>query len=219
MKKTIKMLGILTFVLVLFNCSTVQVANSWKDVKTSNIKDKNVLVISKTDNDVARIQFESDLVKNLNDNQIKATESFKIFPNINLSEELDENELKEIKESLKSDGFDVILLTVIKNVQDYTKTTTTGGSSYYINTYPLYYGRGYHRGFYRYYGTYYVNSEPITSITSTGKKYIVETITYDLTQPEDSQLLSVITTEIDNPETLGVTSKDFSKKVIKELIK
>ena len=213
------MIGILTFVLVLFNCSTVQVANSWKDVKTSNIKDKNVLVISKTDNDVARIQFESDLVKILNANQIKATESFKIFPNISLTEELDESELKDIKENLKSDGIDVILLTVLKNVQDYTTTTTTGVSSYYINTYPLYYGRGYHRGFYRYYNTYYVNSEPITSVTSAGKKYILETITYDLTLPEHDQLLSVITTEIDNPETLGVTSKDFSKKVIKELIK
>ncbi|TXG39236.1 hypothetical protein [Seonamhaeicola maritimus] len=219
MKKEVKKFGLLAFVLVLFNCSTVQVANSWKDVKTPSIKEKKVLVVSKTDNDVARIQFESDLVENLNGNQINATESFKIFPNINLTEDIDESEIKEAKENLKSNGFDVILLTVLKNVEDYTMTTTSGGSSYYINTYPLYYGRGFRRGFYRSFNTYYVDYEPIRSVTSEGKKYILETITYDLTLPEDNQLLSVITTEIDNPETLGVTSKDFSKKVIKELIK
>jgi len=219
MKKGIKTLGILTLALVFSSCSTVKVANTWKDVKTSSIKEKNVLVISKTDNNVARMQFETDMVNNLISNGVNATESFKVFPEINGSEKLDETQLKCIKEELKSDGIDVVLLTVLKDTQDYTKTTTTGGTNYYISSYPVYYGRGYHRGFYRYYNTFYVNSEPITSVTSNGKKYILETITYDLTQPKDKQLLSVITTEIDNPETLGTTSKDFSKKVIKELVK
>lgn len=219
MKKAIKTLGILTLTLVFSSCSTVKVANTWKDVKTSSIKEKNVLVISKTDNNVARMQFETDMVNNLISNGVNATESFKVFPEINVSEKLDETQLKCIKEELKSDGIDVVLLTVLKDTQDYTKTTTTGGTNYYISSYPVYYGRGYHRGFYRYYNTFYVNSEPITSVTSNGKKYILETITYDLTQPKDKQLLSVITTEIDNPETLGTTSKDFSKKVIKELVK
>ena len=219
MKKVMKTLGILTLTLVFSSCSTVKVANTWKDVKTSSIKEKNVLVISKTDNNVARMQFETDMVNNLISNGVNATESFKVFPEINGSEKLDETQLKCIKEELKSDGIDVVLLTVLKDTQDYTKTTTTGGTNYYISSYPVYYGRGYHRGFYRYYNTFYVNSEPITSVTSNGKKYILETITYDLTQPKDKQLLSVITTEIDNPETLGTTSKDFSRKVIKELVK
>jgi hypothetical protein len=219
MKKVMRTLGILTFTLVFSNCSTVKVANTWKDVKTSSIKEKNVLVISKTDNDVARMQFETDMVNNLNSNGVNATESFKVFPEINVSEKLDETQLKCIKEELKSDGIDVVLMTVLKDTQDYTKTTTAGGINYYINTYPIYYKRGNHRGFFRYYNTYYINAEPISTVTSTGKKYILETITYDLTLPEDKQLLSVITTVIDNPETLGNTSKDFSKKVIRELVK
>jgi hypothetical protein len=218
MKKVIKTLGILTLTLAFSSCSTVKVANTWKDVKTSSINEKNVLVINKTDNDIARIQFETDMVNNLISNGIKATESFKVFPEINGSEKLNEEQLECIKEDLKSNGVDVVLLTVLKETQDYEKTTTTGGS-YYMITHPVYYGRGYHRGIYRYYNTFYVNSEPITSVTSNGKKYILETITYDLTQPKDKQLLSVITTEIDNPETLETTSKDFSKKVIKELVK
>lgn len=201
--------------LALFSCSSVQVANSWKDVKTTTIKEKNVLVINKTDDDIVRIQFETDLVKNLNKHDINAVESFKIFPKINTTEEFNQTELNAFKNALKADGVDIILLTVLRETQDIITTKTSNSSIYSVRSYPIYYGRG----FYRFYNTYYIDPGPTISVTSKGKKYILETITYDLTQDEDKQLLSVITTEIENPQTLGTTSKDFSKKVIKELVK
>ncbi|WP_298539078.1 hypothetical protein [uncultured Aquimarina sp.] len=59
----------------------------------------------------------------------------------------------------------------------------------------------------------------MTVLTENVKKYTLETVVYDLTQPKEKQLLSVITTEIDDPQTLGMVSLDFSKKVVKELNK
>lgn len=215
MKNTIKIFGITTMSLVLFSCSSVQVANSWKDVKTTTIKQKNVLVINKTDDDIVRIQFETDLVKNLNKHDINAVESFKVFPKIDTTKELNKTELSAFKNALRADGIDIILLTVLKETQDIVTTRTTSSSTYSMHSYPIHY----RRGFYRFYNTYYIDPGPITSVTTKGKKYILETITYDLTQEEDKQLLAVITTEIENPQTLGTTSKDFSKKVIKELVK
>lgn len=215
MKNTIKIFGITTMSVVLFSCSSVQVSNSWKDVKTTTIKQKNVLVINKTDDDIVRIQFETDLVKSLNKQNINAIESFKIFPKINTTKELNQTELNAFKNALRADGIDIILLTVLKETQDITTTRTSNSSMYSVRSYPIYY----RRGFYRFYNTYYIDPGPIISVTSKGKKYILETITYDLTQEENEQLLAVITTEIENPQTLGTTSKDFSKKVIKELVK
>ncbi len=215
MKNTIKIFGITSMSLVLFSCSSVQVANSWKDVKTTTIKEKNVLVINKTDDDIVRVQFETDLVKNLNKHNINAVESFKVFPKIDTSKELNKTELNVFKNALKADGIDVILLTVLKETQDIVTTRTTNNTIYSMHSYPVYY----RRGFYRFYNTYYIDPGPVISVTSEGKKYILETITYDLTQEENEQLLSVITTEIENPQTLGTTSKDFSNKVIKELVK
>ncbi len=218
MKRIGKLLGTVLMVTLVFNCSSVKVTDSWKDVQLSDVKGKKVMVISKTEDGVVRQQFETDLVENLNLNGVNSTESFKHFPTLSASEALDGDQLKKLKKELKKQGIDMILLTVLKDVKEYTKTITYGGSGYSMNSYPIY-RRGYHRGFYRYYNSIYIGSEPITSITSKGKKYILETIVYDLTQPENDQLLSVITTEIDNPETLGTTSLDFSKKIVKNLVK
>lgn len=219
MKKVLIKIGVLALVLVFYNCSTVKVVNTWQEDKVPSLINKDVLVITKADDHVTRVMFETDIVQNLVANKVKGTESFKMLPNINLSEELSKKELRAIKSEIKSKGIDMVVLTSLKSVEEYVQTNTTGGPDYYMHAHPMYYGRGYGRGFYGYYNSFYVNSSPLTSTTSKGKKYILETLTYDLTLPEDNQLLSVITTEIDNPETLGVTSKDFSKKVVKELVK
>ncbi|WP_109300948.1 hypothetical protein [Aquimarina sp. AU474] len=215
MKTTSKLVSLMLLTTILFSCSAVKVTDSWKDVKTLDIKNKNIMVVSRSDNETLRTRFEKDLVNNLNDQGYQSVESFVVFPGSNPTDEVSEEEMHMIKEKIKKSGIEVAIVTSLKNCQEYTETTTTG-VSYQVSTFPFYY-RGYYRGFYRYYGTVYMQSDPITIITSKGKVYILETVVYDLTQPEDQQLLSVITTSIDNPETIGVTSKHFSKKITKEL--
>ena len=218
MKKVTTIIVSMSLLIFLSSCSSVKVANNWKDIETSNLRSKNVLVVSKTDNDVARIQFESDMVKNLSKSNVKAVESFRMYPNLNLNGDLNQEELNQYKSDLLDIGIEIVITNVLKDIQEY-KETAIQGSEYYVSTYPTIYYRGYRRGFYRYSNTYYVSEYPTTHITSKGKKYILETQTFDLTKPINNQLISVITTVVDNPETMGAVSKDFSKKVINELVK
>ena len=218
MKSTSKILGTLVLVTMLFNCSSVKVTNSWKDTETIDIKDKVVMVVSRTQDDIVRKQFESDIVHNLEKNDITSIESHKIFPLINEQKELSKKELKSLKKELKEQNIEIVVMTSVKDVQSFEKTITET-TDYNVYTYPIVYRRGYRRGFVGYYNTVYVNSDPITTVTSTSKKYILETVTYDLSLPEEEQLTSVITSVIDNPESVGITSKDFSKKLVKELVK
>lgn len=219
--KTIKQLLVVMITGSLFiSCSSVvEVTDSWKDIKTSSLQEKNVMVMSKTDNNIVRQQFEVDMVEELLSKDIKSIESYKIFPKVDLNEKLTDEELETIKKDLIQSGIEVVLMTSVRDVQEYTKTTTTQNSGYYISTGPVYYRRGFYGGFYRHYNTIYVDHGPTEQITIKGKQYILETLVYDLTLPEDRQLLSVVTSCIDNPESLGTTSRDFSKKVIKELVK
>ena len=218
MKKVSKILGTLMLVTLSFSCSTVKVTDSWNGLETPNIENKNVMVIGRTEDDVARVQFESDIVQSLEQNHVQSLESFKLFPQLKMNQKLEDIELKEVKRTLKKEGVDVVLMTSLKEVQEYEKTINSGTTDY-VYTYPVIYRRGYFRGFRGYYNSIYINSGSVESITSLGKKYIRETVLYDLTQGEEDQLLSVITTVIDNPESLGTTSKDFSKKLVKELVK
>ncbi|PCI34818.1 MAG: hypothetical protein COB60_05675 [Flavobacteriaceae bacterium] len=218
MKTVFKIIGIVTVAIVMESCSSVKVTDSWKDIRTPEIKNKNILVVSKTGNETARVRFEKDMVDVLNDNGYKSVESFVKFPEIEQTNEIDYDRWDKLTDKLKHEGIEVVIMTVLRDTKQFTKTTTSS-SVYSINTYPFYYGRGYYRGYYRHYGTMYSESYPITSVTTEGKIYVLETIVYDLTQPKDKRVLSVLTTRIDNPDTLGTTSEDFSKKIVKALKK
>jgi hypothetical protein len=56
-----------------------------------------------------------------------------------------------------------------------------------------------------------------TTTTSTSKLYIVETTVYDLEKEGENQLVAVVTSQIDNPESAGATAKDYVKKITQSL--
>ena len=216
MKTVNKLIGIVTIAIVMNSCSPVKVTDSWKDIRTPDIKNKKILVVSKTNDETTRIRFEKDMVSALNDNGYQSVESFVKFPEIEQTNEIEYDKLKKITTNLKKEGIEVVIMTILRETKQFTKTITSS-SVFSINTYPIYYGRGFHRRYYRHYGSMYGESYPVTSVTTEGNIYILETIIYDLTQPEDKRVLSVLTTKIDNPDSLGTTSGDFSKKIVKVL--
>ena len=211
-------LGTIVLLSSLVSCSTVKVADTWREVDTIKMQNKSILVVSKTENKTVRERFESDLASQFQDNGYQANESFNQFADLTPVKEGNIAELKKLGESVKAKGYDVVVLTVLRDIEEYTKTETTA-TTYTVQSYPVYYHRrGYYRSFYRGFGTIYVEGAPYETITSTNRKYILETYVYDLTLPEDNQLLSIVTSEVDNPETLGKTSKDFSKKLANVLL-
>lgn len=227
MKKTFKFITAIFILTIFAGCSSVKVLDSWKSGTSDQIRDNNILVIARTSNNQARIAFESEITQQLNADGIKATSSYSVFPaTFNPEKELTEEQHKNFTAFLENEGYDGVVLSVIKDYQESTRTTTDGGyyaggtyGSGYASYYPGYYG-----GFYGYYSHPYSYSSmgsysPSTTTTSTVKTFILETVAYDLNQEDGKQLVMVVTTQIEDPQNMTKNAQEYVKKITKSLDK
>ncbi len=213
---------ILTFFLQ--SCSSTKVLSAWKGQQENidKFREKNILVIARTANDHGRIAFEEAIKLQLEARGLKATESFKKFPKINTDKEISEERMTMMKSILASEGFTAIVLTVIKDEEQHTETTSSGvyvGASY--GGYPGYYG-----GFNSYYaqpyayGSYYNSFGgyiPTSSSTRTYSDYILETVAYNLDEPTENQLVAITTTSIGDPKEAYKAADEYAYKIMKSL--
>ena len=218
MKKFIYTNLLLVSILILTACSSVKVLNSWKADNISEVRDNNILVIARTANTSARIAFENEISKNLGARNIKVTPSYTKYPKLNPDKEITQERENEIRELLRKDGFNGVILTVVKEDQELSKTVTDGG--YYAGgNYYGYYPR-YYNGFYGYYrnpmsystlGNYVEQ----TSTTYTAHNYILETVIYNLDEIEEKQLVAVVTSKLEEPENAGKSAKQYVAAISK----
>jgi hypothetical protein len=202
------------------SCSNTKVLASWKADYVSDIKDNKVLVITRTDQTQARVAFENEIADALKAKGINATSSFTVLPeNIKLSKEPTEKMKSAFRSFMDSEGYDAVVLSVIKDEQETTKTYTDGG--YYAGaTTPFY--QPYYLGFYSYYyhpltlASTGVYVEP-SSTTYTYKSYVLETVAYDLTKEDGKRLVAVVTSKIENPQDISRNAENYTKKIAKAL--
>ena len=220
---------IVSFCILLQGCSSskAKVTGAWKaDQNVVDIfKEKNVLVIARTANDHARIAFEEAIVLELKALGIKATESFKKAPKIYPNREISEERVALIKSLLESEGYTGIVLTVIKEKEQVTATSSSGiyvGASY-GNYYPGYYGNFYNYYSYPYaYGSYYDSFGgyiPVSTSTRTYNNYVLETVAYNLDEPTENQLVAVVTSSVNDPKEAYKTAAVYASNMMKSLQK
>lgn len=206
--------------LVLVSCSNIKVLASWKGENVNDIRDNKILVIARTNDNQARIAFESEIANKLKESGMNATTSFSVLPTkVKIGKGITGEQKVAFRNFLSSEGYDGIVLSVIKDEEETTKTYSDGG--YYAGaTVPFY--PGFYNGFYSYYyhpmaytsfGTYV---EP-TSSTYTYKTYVLETVAYDLNQEEAKQLVAVVTSKIENPQDISRNAEEYTKKIVKAL--
>jgi hypothetical protein len=218
MKKSVHLILTLTLLLTLNACSSVKVLDSWKADNVNTIHDKNIIVIARTDNTQARIAFENEIVDQLVARGMKATASFTKFSKLTPNQKVTDEKKEKIKAMLLDEGINGVVLTVIKDVEELSKTTTDGGyyaGGNYYGYYPRYYG-----GFYGYYYnplsySTYGNYVPESSTTYTSKNYILETVVYNLDETGENQLVAVVTSKIEDPENAAKTAKQYVKAITK----
>ena len=224
MMKIKPFLMILIFVFFLQACSGTKVLSAWKGEQENidKFKEKNILVIARTANDHGRIAFEEAITLQLKAKGIKATESFKKFPKIYPNREMSEERVAMITSMLESEGFTGIVITVIKDEQQTTETTSNGvyiGASY--GGYPGYYG-----GFNDYYsrpyayGSYYSSFGgyiPTSTSTRTYSDYVLETVAYNLDEPSENQLVAITTTSVSDPKEAYKAATEYADKIMKSL--
>lgn len=228
MKKTMYSILLFGFAILLTGCSGISVLDSWQGENLTSIKDKNILVIARTENAQARRAFEDAMANDLRAAGLKAMESYLKFPDVDHNDKKStENANKRIQELIEKEGYHGILISVVKDYSEAVVTEESGG--YYAGaSYGGYggygYYPGYYGGFYGYYGnrmSYSTHGSyvPSSSTTRVSKTYILETLIYNLDQPEDKQLIGLITSKVVDPTSVTKTAKSYSKAVFKSLKK
>lgn len=226
MKDIIRLFLVFMTAILMQSCSsTVNVIDSWKaDASTvDKFKDSNVLVIARTADNYARIAVENQFTNEMKARGIRATSSFTRMPMLNKDLEMTEERLTLIRTILDSEGYDAIVLMVVKDKSQVTRTTSSGiyvGATY-NNYYPGYYG-----GFYNYYshpyayGSYYDSFGgyiPMSTSTRTYSNYVLETVAYNLNAEENDQLVAVVTTKVEDPRDLDKAAEKYVTAIIKSL--
>ncbi|GJM30854.1 MAG: hypothetical protein DHS20C17_34890 [Cyclobacteriaceae bacterium] len=214
----------LSFVLLITSCSSIKVLDAWRGDNINSIKTENILVIARADNELARVSFEKEIADQIRAKDLKATESHKQFPGHNPDKKLSDEEIAALKTKIQQAGFNGVVVSVLKDLQTTTRVTEDGGyytGGYTGGPYGSYYP-GYYGGFYGYYGNAmsyatYGNYVPTTINTSTSKTYILETVVYNLDQPDDKQLIAVVTSKVDNPQSVTTTAKQYAQAIAKAL--
>ncbi|MEN8124893.1 MAG: hypothetical protein ABFR32_07135 [Bacteroidota bacterium] len=222
MKKLSYILAFAT-VLVLSSCSSVKVTDSWKADNIDEIKNENILVIARADDNVARQRFEQEIASRLRDNGYKATESYTKFPSTPHNKKRNPDEINKVISIIKSEGFNGVVLTVLRDKSKEIVTSETGGYTT-GGYYPSYYG-GYYGGFGGYYGSVYSpygygyggTYVPSETRTYTSETYVVETVVYDLRKEKGKQLLGVVSVNITDPKSASKVAPEYADAVVKKI--
>ena len=220
---------VFTLVLALFtSCNTqVKVLSAWKSPDAGKeLKGRNILVIARTADPVVRADFETSIANKLRAAGYRATESFTRFPKMNPDKEMTEERQKLIRDIFGYEGYDAVCISVLK---DYEETTSTnyyndymgmGMMGPYSTYYPSYYGgfNSYYMHPYSYstFGNYYGYG---SSYTSTTKKYVLETLFYNLSKEDGDQLLAATTTKITDPKDAVKAADKYTEKIAESLAK
>ena len=204
--------------LILSGCSGMKLANSYKSDDFETLRNKKMLVIARTPIEDVRKAYEIDLVSKLKANGVNAVASHVAFPELKRVDNKTAERIADVIAMFRKEGFDILTLTSLKDVQELDVMRREGGYSslneYYGNKYLTL--RGYYDD---------VTAPPrlgpkemdeeITYTTET--TYVLEAVTYNLGLEEEKRLLSVSTAEITNPDTGKGVRKAFAKIVANEL--
>ncbi len=189
---------------------SVSVTDSWKAPDIADSKSDHFLVMARVDDMPGRQRFEQEIASRLREGGLDAMESYLKFPNLNLNDKMSPAEIDELEEMLAREGINGIVLTVIKDVKQEIKTTSSGG--YHAGYYP--YFDGYYGAYYSPYGSRgsYI---PSSSRTYQSDIYKLETVVFDLDRKGD-QMIAIISVNITDPKSASEVAPKYSQKLAKQ---
>lgn len=231
MKKLKPILLILIAIITLSSCGGIKVTDSWKADDVGDIRNEKLLVIARTDDMVSRQRYEQEIAAKFREVGIDVTESYKKFPNMKHNVKRTEEEIAQVIQIIKNEGFHGIVMTVLKDKSTELVTSQSGG--YTTGGYGGYGGYGYggwgghYGGFGGYYGNMYSpygygyggTYVPSETRTYTSETYYVETVIYNLDFEDGNQLISVTSVEVTDPSSASKTAPKYAEAVAKALKK
>lgn len=196
------------FVLALLvSCSTARVTDSWINNDYTNYQPNKILIIGLTDNLSGRTLFEEQLKKELSNRGIEAVESYKVFKPTFTSSKQTEEEIDEEIKRLSKDGFDAVLISAVKGVDE---KISYSGDDFRTN----YYWRRFGRYYYLTQDVYHVNG-----YYNKYKIYHIEASLYNLKEDNDKSLVWVASYDIIDPKQINKTVTNYVTAITKSLEK
>lgn len=193
--------------LLLLNCSTTRLVDSWVNKEYVAYKPHKVLVVGVTDNLIARKMFEEKLVSELKIRNIDAIESYEVFETTFLNERQTEENIQKEVDRISKNGFDAVLISVVKGVDEKTVyTSDIFGTNYYWGRFGHYY--------YVYQDVFF---EP--GYYEKYKIYNIETTLYNLKENNDKSLVWIASFNMVDPKTIDKSVKDYVRGIITSLEK
>jgi len=217
MKYTLRLFSALIFLMTLSNCGTsVKVTDAWQVDDIDEAREEQYLVIARVDDQTGRQRFEQEIADRLRVGGIKAVESYKQYPSLNVLLQLTDEEIDRWVNGIQSEGFNGIVLTVIRDSKSETRTSTSG-VGVGVGHYPGYYGD------YGYFGDYFgsVYSPygysgayiPVSQRTYTSETYYLESVAYDLERERNKQLIALVSVEVTDPKSAAEVAPKYADKV------
>ncbi|WP_165395266.1 hypothetical protein [Flagellimonas allohymeniacidonis] len=175
-------------------------------------------MVSRTPQEDIRKSYENEISRKLRSKGFNATASHLVFPNLKPLRNKTVERIAETIAMFKDEGFDILLLTSLRGVEEQEVLRRQEGYGSLLD----YYGNKYItlKGYYD-----DVNAPPkleplnkeLQPVTQKTVTFILEAVTYNLSLPEEQRLLSVVTTEITNPSTASSVKKGFAKIISEQL--
>ncbi|WP_299111204.1 hypothetical protein [uncultured Winogradskyella sp.] len=193
--------------LILVSCSSVKMTDTWVDKELIISHPKKVLVVGLTDNLTARKIFEEQLKTKLKNRGIEAIESYNVFKPTFTSLKQTEEDIQNEIVKLTNDGFDAILISAVKGVNE---KESYSGDKYIVD----YYWRGF--------GLYYFLYQDVYLTEGYYEKYKVyhiESSLYNLKTNEEKSLVWVASYNLVDPKKINSSVSRYVKAIIKSLEK
>jgi len=202
-----KKICLLLVPLFFLSCSSIQVVDSWKNEDVLFFKPQKLLVVGITDNLTARMIFEEQLKNEFFKRNINAVVSTKVLDESFTNSERSEEEIQQMIEGLSEKGFDAVIISAVKGVDE--KNTYYPGY-YTVNYHWTRFGKYYYRYQDIYYNPAYYNAYSI---------YRVETSIYNINEQSDKALVWVGALNIVDPQSIKNTVNEYVATIMKRLEK
>ncbi|MGK0412094.1 MAG: hypothetical protein ACJA1B_000283 [Polaribacter sp.] len=192
----------LILMLLLLNCTTAELVDSWKNPAIESYAPYKVLVVGMTPNTEARLKFEQQLKNEFEFRGINAMMSLELFDPSLRTEKMTQEELKEFENKLANDGFDTVLFTKTIGVED--KVAYKKSYYNYDETYRRF------KDDYLMYQDIYYNPEYYDEYTV----YHAETSLYCICPTKDRALIWKGYIDIIDPQSIEETVNDYVNLVL-----
>jgi hypothetical protein len=199
----IALLGFIFF--ALNSCASTMLTDSWKSKEYPEFKPKNIMIVGVTQNTTARMIYEEQLKNEIILRGLKASQSSLIFEKSFKDSKQTEEEIDKQIDRLVDLGYDAILISAVKGVDEKVSYSEGIPQSYF-------YLRRFGRHYYLYQDIYF---EP--GYYNRYKVYQIETTLYNINENTDKSLVWVGSYNIINPENITKTVNSYVKAVVRSL--